>query len=83
MQRIGNVAHYRDQRRSADLTVPAKPPPSAWTVAAELRARHIRVCAAENCGLLLVDTSRPRRRRWCSMEHCGNRAKIRTHRSRA
>ena len=46
-------------------------------------ARRIRVCAAENCGLLLVDTSKPGRRRWCSMEVCGNRAKIRTHRSRA
>ena len=46
-------------------------------------AGRIRVCAAENCGLLLVDTSRPGRRRWCSMELCGNRAKIRTHRSRA
>lgn len=46
-------------------------------------ARRIRVCAAENCGLLLVDTSRPGRRRWCSMELCGNRAKVRTHRSRA
>jgi predicted RNA-binding Zn ribbon-like protein len=45
-------------------------------------ARRIRVCAAENCGLLLVDTSRPGQRRWCSMELCGNRAKIRTHRSR-
>jgi predicted RNA-binding Zn ribbon-like protein len=46
-------------------------------------ACRIRVCAAENCGLLLVDTSRPGRRRWCSMELCGNRAKVRTHRSRA
>jgi hypothetical protein len=45
-------------------------------------ARRIRVCAAENCGLLLVDTSRPGRRRWCSMELCGNRAKVRSHRSR-
>ena len=46
-------------------------------------ARRIRICAAENCGLLLVDTSRAGGRRWCSMELCGNRAKIRTHRSRA
>lgn len=44
-------------------------------------ARRIRVCAAENCGLLLVDNSKPGRRRWCSMALCGNRAKIRTHRS--
>jgi predicted RNA-binding Zn ribbon-like protein len=44
-------------------------------------AARIRVCAAENCGLLLIDTSRPGSRRWCSMEVCGNRAKVRTHRS--
>lgn len=46
-------------------------------------ARRIRVCAAENCGLLLVDTSKSGQRRWCSMELCGNRAKVRAHRSRA
>jgi predicted RNA-binding Zn ribbon-like protein len=45
-------------------------------------ARRTRICAADNCGLLFVDTSRPGRRRWCSMERCGNRAKIRTHRAR-
>ncbi|WP_147258805.1 CGNR zinc finger domain-containing protein [Pseudonocardia hierapolitana] len=45
-------------------------------------AQRIRVCDAEDCGLLFVDTSRPGRRRWCSMERCGNRAKIRTHRAR-
>jgi predicted RNA-binding Zn ribbon-like protein len=44
-------------------------------------ARRIRVCTAENCGLLLLDTSRAGQRRWCSMELCGNRAKIRTYRS--
>ena len=44
-------------------------------------ARRIRACAAENCGLLLLDTSRPGQRRWCSMQLCGNRAKVRTHRS--
>ena len=45
-------------------------------------AHRIRMCAADDCGLLFVDTSRPGRRRWCSMERCGNRAKIRTHRTR-
>ncbi len=45
-------------------------------------ASRIRVCAAADCGLLLVDTSRPGRRRWCSMQRCGNRAKIRDHRAR-
>ncbi len=45
-------------------------------------ASRVRVCAAADCGLLLVDTSRPGRRRWCSMQRCGNRAKIREHRAR-
>lgn len=44
-------------------------------------AARIKVCAAEDCGLLLVDTSRPGTRRWCSMEWCGNRAKVRAHRA--
>jgi predicted RNA-binding Zn ribbon-like protein len=45
-------------------------------------ARRVRICAADDCGLLFVDASRPGKRRWCSMERCGNRAKIRTHRAR-
>src|SRR5215207_83662 len=43
-------------------------------------ADRIRVCAAPDCGLLLVDTSRPGRRRWCSMQRCGNLAKVRHYR---
>ncbi len=42
-----------------------------------LRER-IRVCDAADCGLLLVDTSRPGRRRWCSMDWCGDRQKKRS-----
>jgi predicted RNA-binding Zn ribbon-like protein len=45
-------------------------------------AERIRMCAGERCHLLYVDTSRPGRRRWCSMEHCGNRSKVRAHRVR-
>lgn len=40
-------------------------------------AERIRICAADDCGLLYVDTSRPGSRRWCSMEWCGDRAKKR------
>jgi predicted RNA-binding Zn ribbon-like protein len=40
-------------------------------------AGRIRICAADDCGLLYVDTSRPGTRRWCSMEWCGDRAKKR------
>ncbi|WP_289007975.1 CGNR zinc finger domain-containing protein [uncultured Thermomonospora sp.] len=45
-------------------------------------ADRIRTCAAADCHLIYVDTSRPGRRRWCSMENCGNRHKVRTHRAR-
>ncbi|WP_344015869.1 CGNR zinc finger domain-containing protein [Streptomyces thermospinosisporus] len=45
-------------------------------------ANRIRECGAHDCRLLFVDTSRPGRRRWCAMEHCGNRAKVRAHRAR-
>lgn len=38
---------------------------------------RIRVCDAADCGLLFVDSSRPGRRRWCSMEWCGDRQKKR------
>lgn len=34
------------------------------------------------CGFLFIDTSKNRSRRWCSMESCGNRAKVRRHRKR-
>ncbi|WP_411698508.1 CGNR zinc finger domain-containing protein, partial [Conyzicola sp.] len=43
------------------------------------RAR-IRLCAAEDCGLVFYDESRSNNRRWCSMKRCGNRTKVRTHR---
>ncbi|MEI5102218.1 CGNR zinc finger domain-containing protein [Streptomyces sp. PmtG] len=44
-------------------------------------AGRVRECAAHDCALLFVDTSRPGRRRWCAMERCGNRAKVRAHRA--
>jgi predicted RNA-binding Zn ribbon-like protein/uncharacterized protein YndB with AHSA1/START domain len=45
-------------------------------------ARRVRECGAHDCYLLFVDTSRPGRRRWCAMERCGNRHKVRAHRAR-
>ncbi|MFE7896524.1 CGNR zinc finger domain-containing protein [Streptomyces sp. NPDC057424] len=44
-------------------------------------ADRVRECGARNCHLVFVDTSRPGRR-WCVMEHCGNREKVRAHRAR-
>ncbi|MFC9393252.1 CGNR zinc finger domain-containing protein [Streptomyces sp. NPDC057027] len=45
-------------------------------------ADRIRECGADDCALLFADTSRPGRRRWCSMDRCGNRSKVREHRAR-
>jgi len=44
---------------------------------------RIRRCAGDRCYLMFVDTSRPGNRRWCSMQRCGNRHKIRALRARA
>jgi len=43
---------------------------------------RVRECAGDKCYLIFLDTSRPGNRRWCSMERCGNRNKVRTHRAR-
>ncbi|MDX3069560.1 CGNR zinc finger domain-containing protein, partial [Streptomyces sp. ND04-05B] len=43
----------------------------------------LRRCAGDNCPIVYVDTSRGRRRRWCSSEICGNRERVARHRRRA
>jgi len=45
-------------------------------------SERFRVCASENCPLVFVDSSRPGARRWCAMERCGNRHKLRALRAR-
>jgi predicted RNA-binding Zn ribbon-like protein len=44
---------------------------------------RLRECGGDNCALLFLDTSRPGSRRWCSMQRCGNRHKVRAHRGRS
>ena len=41
---------------------------------------RLKQCA--DCPWLFLDTSRNRSRRWCSMDDCGARAKMRTYRAR-
>lgn len=47
-----------------------------------LARTQLRRCAGENCTLVYLDTSRGRRRRWCSSEVCGNRERVARHRRR-
>jgi predicted RNA-binding Zn ribbon-like protein len=44
---------------------------------------RLRECAAADCQLIFYDESRSNNRRWCSMQRCGNRSKVRAHRARA
>lgn len=50
------------------ITLVLNPPPQA-----------VRAC--DRCGWFFIDSSRGRRRRWCSMKTCGNQAKAARYRS--
>lgn len=51
---------------------------SALSLLADPReAGRIKTCPGPNCGWLFLDETKNARRRWCSMETCGNRAKAR------
>jgi predicted RNA-binding Zn ribbon-like protein len=43
---------------------------------------RLRRCEGERCSRVYLDTSRGRRRRWCSSERCGNRERVARHRRR-
>jgi predicted RNA-binding Zn ribbon-like protein len=47
------------------------------------RRSRLRACEAEPCRMLYLDDTAGRRRRWCSMRGCGNRAKAARRRGRA
>jgi predicted RNA-binding Zn ribbon-like protein len=44
--------------------------------------RRLKACRADACRWAYYDSSRNGTRRWCSMEVCGNRTKVRAFRSR-
>lgn len=46
-------------------------------------AARVRQCADTYCSWLFLDRSRNGSRRWCSMDLCGNRARVRAFRRRA
>lgn len=60
----------------------------AWTAAHELitllrtKSGRVRKCGADECILWFLDTTRSANKRWCSMQACGNRTKVRRHRDR-
>lgn len=44
---------------------------------------RLKICPAEDCLRAFYDVSRNRSKRWCSMDVCGNRSKVRTYRDRS
>lgn len=87
-------AHQRLEERRAGFVWTLSADPGAldrplWPVAlsaADLLTSgdlsRLRQCAGQDCGWLFLDTSRNRRRQWCDMQDCGNRAKVRRFRAR-
>lgn len=52
---------------------------SAADLLASQELQTVRMCSADDCNWLFLDTSKNRSRRWCDMKTCGNRAKVRRH----
>jgi predicted RNA-binding Zn ribbon-like protein len=55
---------------------------SALTLLMEKDLSRTKRCAGLECGWLFFDTTKNKRRRWCEMRVCGNRAKVRAARAR-
>lgn len=57
--------------------------PIVWSAAELMQApdevSRVKSCGSCDCGWLFLDASKNRTRRWCTMSHCGNRAKARRH----
>lgn len=75
-----------DGYRLTDVDTPRSLPKALATLAhdaavlvTETPRAALRACASDKCVLIFKDNSRGQRRRWCSMETCGNRAKAATH----
>ena len=55
---------------------------AATMLGSERERGRIRICASDTCSARFYDRSPAGRRRWCSMNACGNVAKARRHRAR-
>jgi predicted RNA-binding Zn ribbon-like protein len=78
----GRVVLARSRRFSA---APAVLAPLAEAIArlfAEGDRRLVRECGSEACSLWFYDRTKAHRRRWCSMDACGARAKSAAYRAR-
>jgi predicted RNA-binding Zn ribbon-like protein len=68
-----------DMRGSTALAQLAPVLWSAGDLLTGAKLSKVKRCANPVCGWLFLDDSRAGKRRWCSMQSCGNRAKARRH----
>jgi predicted RNA-binding Zn ribbon-like protein len=71
-----------DPRRNAEAAVLGPITLSALTLLMEMDLTRTKRCAGLACGWMFFDTTKNKRRRWCEMRVCGNRAKVRAARTR-
>jgi predicted RNA-binding Zn ribbon-like protein len=92
-ERVRGAAGYVLSRGMHSYSLRWKPPISLEVVLARIAAAastlvtsdgfaKVKQCDGPQCGWMFVDESRTRARRWCSMQDCGNRAKVRRFRDR-
>jgi predicted RNA-binding Zn ribbon-like protein len=55
---------------------------SAADLLTENAQDRVKQCAGAHCGWVFLDLTKNNRRRWCEMEVCGSRAKVRRYRER-
>ncbi len=75
----GDVRWRADEGVRAALSAVAR---DAILLAGGPLMKRVKKCENPDCSLLFLDDSQARRRRWCSMERCGNQAKVAGYRAR-
>ncbi|TNC42766.1 CGNR zinc finger domain-containing protein [Mumia zhuanghuii] len=80
---IGVDVVLDDQVSLRGATVTAEIAVAVAQLSLEGRLGRVKICPADDCRWAFYDHSRNQSRQWCSMQVCGNRAKVRQHRERA
>jgi predicted RNA-binding Zn ribbon-like protein len=81
-KKSGTVIIERVQRRSSPEDILAPIAEAAAVLLATADFTLVKRCEDETCVLWFSDQTKSHRRRWCSMETCGNRHKVAAYRAR-
>lgn len=74
---LGEILHLKSASAKDSLQLPLRRSAAAAAMLLLFPpANEIRCCEADRCGGFFINDSRSKPRRWCSMEGCGNRAKV-------